>query len=216
MRTTHLVCFVFAIGLLATGCTNKKIMAQMDQDIADRDTQIAELEQELYRLKFEAGQERTRADELNNDLKRALGDLETKEKLWLDEKSGMATITMPNTATFASGSTELTAEGKAIIDKVWEVLAKYPDRQILIEGHTDNVPIVGMLRERFTTNWELSSARALAVLHYVRDVHQTDPERLAAVGCGEYRPIAENSSELGKAKNRRVVIVVSSKNGMRT
>jgi chemotaxis protein MotB len=208
MSSLHLVGIVLVLGVVLTGCANSKLITQKDQDIALKDRQIVELEQEIVRLEREAGTERQRADQLNSDLHRTLGDLQDKEKLWLEAKEGMATITMPNTATFDSGSTKLTDGGKAIIDKVWEVLARYPDREILIEGHTDDVPIAPEFTDRYTTNWELSAARALAVLHYVSAKHQADPKRLSAVGCGEHRPLADNATPQGRATNRRVVIVV--------
>ncbi|MDH3215057.1 MAG: OmpA family protein [Candidatus Krumholzibacteria bacterium] len=214
MRTFYLSGIVLVLGIALTGCANSKLMTQKDLELSAKDQQIAELEQEIARLEREAGSERQRADQLNGDLQEALGDLQDKEKLWLRQKEGMSTISMPNTATFDSGSTRLTVEGMAIIDKVWEVLARYPDREILIEGHTDNVPIASEFKDRFATNWELSTARALAVLYYVRDKHNADPKRMSAVGCGEHRPVADNSGLEGRAKNRRVVIVVGGQNGL--
>lgn len=209
MRGLYFTAIALMVGLGLTGCTNQKIMAQKDAEIESRDQTIAELQQEIGRLKQEAGTARERADQLNEDLESALSSLEEKEKLSLSTSSDRALITLPNAATFASGSAQLTDEGKMIIDKVWEVLNRYPDRRILVEGHTDDVPIAPEYRSRFRSNWELSAARALAVVHYVRDKFNTNPERLAAVGCGEYQPIATNQTPDGKAKNRRVVVVVA-------
>ena len=208
MRKFLPILVVLVFGVVLAGCTNKNLIAQKDMEISNMDRQIIELEREIDELKHETGTERNRVDELNRDLREALGDLQEKEKLWLKDKEGMSTITMPNTATFASGSTRLTEEGQEIIDTIWSVLQKYPDREILIEGHTDNVPIATEFTNRFTTNWELSAARALAVLHYVCERHKADPERLSAVGCGEHRPVAGNTTEEGRSQNRRVVIVI--------
>jgi chemotaxis protein MotB len=209
MRRILYTAIALGMGVILAGCTGGSLIAQRDQELAERDRHISQLEQELAELQSDADAEQQRLDQLDTDLKRALGDLEEKEKLWLRQKEGMATVTMPNTATFASGSTQLTAEGREIIDKVWEVLAKYPERKVMIEGHTDDVPIADGFKDRFSSNWELSTARALAVLHYVREKHNSDPERLAAVGCGEHRPVADNANEDGRAMNRRVVIVIS-------
>ena len=121
---------------------------------------------------------------------------------------GMSTVTMPSSATFASGSAQLTPEGKELIDTIWEVLSKYPDRDIFIEGHTDSIPIGPALAERYPSNWALSAARAVSVLQYVLSKHQTESGRLGAVGFGEYRPIATNSTVEGRSLNRRVVIAV--------
>lgn len=192
-----------------TGCTNQKLIAQKDLEIQERDATIADLEAEIQRLEREAGSARQRADRLDEDLQNALSSLQKAEKLSLSGNNERSMITLPNAVTFASGSAKLTDEGIQIIDKVWEVLEKYPDRKILVEGHTDNVPIAAEFRHRYPSNWELSAARALAVVHHVRAKFKTDPERLAAVGCGEYQPIADNATEEGKAKNRRVVVVVA-------
>jgi chemotaxis protein MotB len=193
---------ILCVGLcvIATGCSQGKLIAQKDQQIATLQNDIGELERQLE----------TQA-QLNKELEQALSDYRNKEKVWMTEKEGMMEIVMDGSATFASGSTKLTAEGKKIIDSIWNVLKKYPDREILIEGHTDNVQIAERFQWRMKSNWELSSGRAHSVLHYVRDKYGTDPERIAAVGYGEHRPIADNSTEMGRAKNRRVVITVGSK-----
>jgi chemotaxis protein MotB len=221
------------IGLLQTGCTTK---SKMEKEIAVRESRITDLEGDLEKQRSEIaskevqlrdkdreitmlqgqvdslygqiGETTENVDKLNDDLQSVLGNLQQKEKLWLQEKEGMSTITMPNAATFGSGSTELTAEGKAIIDTIWTVLVKYPDRDIFIEGHTDSIPIGVGLRDRFASNWELSAARATAVLQYVLSKRAAEATRLAAVGYGEFRPIASNANEQGRVLNRRVVISV--------
>lgn len=186
---------------------NKEITAK-EEDITNRDAEIAQMQEEIDGLSSQIGESTQDVDQLNEDLQRVLGDLQEKEKLWLREKAGMSTITMPNAATFGSGSTELTAEGKAIIDTIWTVLVMYPERDILVEGHTDSIPIGPVLRERFASNWELSAARAVAVLQYVLSNHAAEAHRLAAVGYGEYQPIASNETEETRARNRRVIISV--------
>ena len=189
---------------------NDEISLQ-EAGIAARQSAIDSLRQELDGLNATIDEEAERADELNSDLARALGDLEDKEKVWLNEMEGMSTITMPSGATFASGSATLTAEGKEIIDTIWEVLSKYPDRDIFIEGHTDSIPIGPVLAERFPSNWALSVARAVSVLQYVLTQYEAEAGRLGAVGYGEYRPVDTNSTEEGQARNRRVVVSVRPK-----
>jgi chemotaxis protein MotB len=198
MRTLYLAATLLLAGLVLTGCTNQKMISQKDSEIEARDQTIAELQQEIATLEQEVGSARTRADRLNEDLQDALGSLQEKEKLSLSTDQDRATITMPDAVTFASGSANLTGEGEMIIEKVWEVLSRYPDRQILIEGHTDDVPIAPEYQYRYRTNWELSAARALAVVHYVRGSFDADPKRLAAVGCGEHQPVADNSTVEGR------------------
>jgi chemotaxis protein MotB len=88
------------------------------------------------------------------------------------------------------------------------VLKDHPGRRILVEGHTDDVPIDQDYRHIFPSNWELSTARASRVLHYLLKEHQADPARLTVSGYGMYQPIAGNDSPEGRARNRRVVISV--------
>lgn len=213
MSKLYLAAILLIAGTILTGCTNQKIIAQKDREIEARDQTIADLEQEIARLEHEVGSARQRADQLDEDLQNALGTLQENEKLSLSSDQDRSMITMPDAVTFASGSAKLTREGKMIINKVWEVLNRYPDRKILVEGHTDNVPIAPQYQHRFRSNWELSAARALAVVHYVRGNYEADPKRLAAVGCGEHQPVADNSTEEGKRKNRRVVVVVAKSSG---
>lgn len=231
------VLIVIAATIATAGCTSKRRMeseiavrestiSQLEAEAARRDEEIAAKEAEINRKRSEIAmkeeeiarlegevealgqREEQRVDQLNADLQNVLGDLQQKEKLWLMEKEGMSTITMPNAMTFASGSAKLTDEGKAIIDTIWTVLSRYPDRDVFIEGHTDSIPIGPGLQDRFDSNWELSSLRAVAVLRYVLSHYEAEAGRLAAVGFGEYRPVATNSSEEGRSSNRRVVISV--------
>ncbi len=204
MRKFQLIVLLTVAVMLVAGCSNKKLIAEKDQQIAD-------LEGEVMELKGQVAEEKERAERFNADLKEALADLEQKERLWLEEKEGLTKITLPEAMTFTSGSVKLTQEAKDILDKIWSVLAKYPEYWILIEGHTDNVQILEKYKNKYKSNWELSSARAHSVLHYLREKYEADPERLKAVGYGEYQSIATNETDDGKAKNRRVVIAVRDK-----
>lgn len=193
----------------------EQLLAQKDEEldkktkeIDKKSTLIEQLQKDIDKSKQRVGSEQKRVDKLNDELNKVLGNLQQKEKVWLKEKEGLSTITMPDAATFASGSADLTAEGKAIIDTVWSVLIKFPNRDIFIEGHTDSLPIGPELRKRFKSNWELSTGRALEVLQYVLSKHEAEATRLAAVGFGEHRPVADNSSEEGRAQNRRVIISI--------
>jgi chemotaxis protein MotB len=117
---------------------------------------------------------------------------------------------------FKVGDDQLTDRGKAILGKVGKALAELPDKQIWVQGHTDDTPIVvgpppkkqakGAAPPvvRFATNWELSAARALTVVHYLQDTAKLDPSRLAALAFGQYRPVSRSN----KAANRRIEIVL--------
>lgn len=105
---------------------------------------------------------------------------------------------------FDSGSDEIKSEGKALLDTLATSLVSIGNH-LRVEGHTDNVPIKN---SKFPSNWELSTARATAVISYLIEKFGLDPETLSAAGYGEYRPTATNDTEEGKARNRRVDIVV--------
>ena len=81
-------------------------------------------------------------------------------------------------------------------------------RQIIVEGHTDTVPISAAGRDKFPTNWELSTTRAVNVVRYIQRAADIPPSKLSSVGYGEYRPIADNDTSEGRALNRRIEIVL--------
>jgi len=108
---------------------------------------------------------------------------------------------------FASGSAELDHQAKEVLNDLAELISTLPQEcKIIIEGHTDNVPI---RTKEFANNMELSIARAISVLNYFTKVKGLPPERFAIVGYGEYKPIAPNDTEENKARNRRIEIIIS-------
>ena len=186
--------------VMATGCSKKELIAQ-------KDAEIAGLRADVTRLESEAAEQKRMTDDLNAQL----ADLQEQKRVWLEEKEGLTFITLDGAATFGTAQADLTNDGTEIIDRVWSVLQNYPDRRVLVEGHTDSRPIAPSFRWKYASNWELSSARAHAVLHYLEGKYAIEPNRLAAVGYGEYDPVADNESAEGRAQNRRVVITVGSK-----
>lgn len=112
-------------------------------------------------------------------------------------------LTMKGSLLFNSGSAELKEESKPVLDKVGLILERYAAGTIEIEGHTDNVPMSG---RKFANNNELSAGRALSVFDYMMETTDLDPAHIKTSGRGEYVPIADNSTEEGRAKNRRVEI----------
>lgn len=109
-------------------------------------------------------------------------------------------------ALFESGKADLTEHAKEVIDKIVPVFLKVPN-DIVVEGHTDNDRVIAG-KTPFASNWELSSARATNVVKYLIEQKSIPPNRLAAIGYGEYRPIVPNDTIQGKARNRRVVFLV--------
>ena len=115
-------------------------------------------------------------------------------------------ITVVGDVLFDSGKSKIRPQSNSILDKVANVLKEnVPQLNVGIEGHTDNVPIK---HSGWKSNWELSTARALSVLHYLVGNEGVAPGRISAIGYGEFRPVASNDSKEGRQLNRRVEIVI--------
>ena len=126
----------------------------------------------------------------------------------ISELQGKLTVDIVDRVLFDSGLAALKPEGQTVLRKVAGVLAKFPKRTFQIVGHTDNVPIRARTADGFTDNWSLSAGRALAAVRFLVGECGVDPHRLTAAGGGEYQAIADNGSPEGRAKNRRIAVVV--------
>lgn len=181
----------------------------------------ASLEQERQRLKAEEAerarleQERTAKEEeiarltrTQQELSKSLQDEIAKGNITIQQVRDRLTINMVDRVLFDSGRAEIKSAGVKVLKQVADVLKTVTDKQIRIEGHTDNVPISTKLQDRFKTNWELSTARATTVVRFLIDQGGVDRQYLSAVGYAETRPIASNDSEEGRASNRRIEIVL--------
>ncbi len=125
----------------------------------------------------------------------------------ISELKGKLTVNMVDSILFDSGKAEVKKGGLEVLGKVISILKDVSDKSIRIEGHTDNVPISQALARRYPTNWELSAARAINVARHLQD-QGIDPANLSAVAYGEWKPVATNDTEEGKAKNRRIEIIL--------
>jgi len=117
-------------------------------------------------------------------------------------------LTMLGQVLFESGKAQLTPLGLDIMKQVGEVLATLPNKNIQVEGHTDNNPIYGRLQQQYPTNWELSTARATTVLRFLIEQTGMNPKDFSATGYADTRPAVPNDSEEGQAQNRRVEIAL--------
>ena len=136
----------------------------------------------------------TRADTLATELARTFAAGEGE----LTTTSAKLTLDLLDKVLFRTAKAELTPAGKKVLRRVGDALNKHPDRAIWVIGHTDDAPSKG------GGNWELSTARALSVVHFLIDEVKVDPRRLAAAGMGSYRPVSRSS----KARNRRIELVI--------
>lgn len=125
----------------------------------------------------------------------------------ISELKGKLTVNMVDSILFDSGKAEVKKSGLEILGKVILILKDVSDKSIRIEGHTDNVPISRALAQRYPTNWELSAARAINVMRFLQD-QGIDPANLSAVAYGEWKPVATNDTAEGKAKNRKIEIIL--------
>ena len=156
---------------------------------------ISELEEQLNQLRS------TRAL-LEQRLKQEIDDKQVRLEM---AERGLV-ITFVAEVLFDSGKAKIRRKAYSSLDKVARVLKEeVPNMEIGVEGHTDNQPIKF---SGWRSNWELSSARAMSVLHYLVDERGIGPERVSAIGHGEYKPIASNDAKDGRQLNRRVEIVI--------
>jgi len=146
--------------------------------------------------------------EVESNVREILGTLVTDSKGAIDVKRDArgVVITIADKYFFESGSADLKENSRKALDKIASTLIKHPN-MIRVEGHTDNIPI---RNDNFPSNWELSASRAINVVKYFIDTHNIKPDRISAIGYAENRPAASNDAPDGRAKNRRVDIVLLS------
>ena len=171
----------------------------LQKNLADREQKVQELQHYL-----------AMKDSLVNDIKKKITDALkgfSGSDLTVEEKNGMVYVSMSEKLLFSSGSTAVDVKGKEALKKLAEVLNKNPDIEIMVEGHTDNVPLSGT--GTIKDNWDLSVLRATTIVKILTIENKVDPKRLKAVGRGEYFPVADNANAEGRSKNRRTEIILS-------
>lgn len=154
---------------------------------------------------------KTKSDSLNlvltNNLTRSLSREELKE-VDVHVLKGVVYISLADNMLYKSGSYEINDRAAETLSKIAKIITDYKDYDVLIEGNTDDVPI---LRENIRNNWDLSCLRASSVVQYLQNKFGVDPKRLTAGGRGEYNPVASNSTAVGKQRNRRTQIIITPK-----
>jgi chemotaxis protein MotB len=132
-----------------------------------------------------------------------------KGEITLTQSAGRLRVDLADKLLFDSGDARISRRGESLLARMGAVLAKMPDRQIQVCGHTDNQPINRKLKRQFATSWELSASRALNVVRFLQQKAHVPAERLVASGHGEYQPIASNDTAAGRARNRRIEILLT-------
>lgn len=159
---------------------------------------------------------KSKSDSLNmvltNNLTRSLSKEELKE-VDVQVLKGVVYISLADNMLYKSGSYEINDRAEETLSKIAKIIMDYKDYEVLIEGNTDNVPVNtdSPKMKNIRNNWDLSALRASSVVQYLQNRYGVDPKRLTAGGRGEYNPVATNSTELGKQRNRRTQIIITPK-----
>ena len=144
---------------------------------------------------------------LTNNLTRSLTNAE-KQEVDVQVLKGVVYISLADNMLYKSGSYEINSRASETLSKIAKIIKDYKEYEVLIEGNTDDVPIS---RTNIRNNWDLSCLRASSVVQALQNEYGVDPQRLTAGGRGEYNPVASNSSEIGKQRNRRTQIIITPK-----
>jgi len=191
-----MVALLIVLSLFTAGCA-LNIYKKSPKDVAE----IEYLNSEVERLKELRANELREFDGIKKELKSQL-----RGKVGVNVGERGLVITLANNILFDSGKAKIKEDAYPVLDKIATVIKeKAPDKNIGIEGHTDNVPIK---YSGWKSNRELSTARANNVYHYLVKEGRLKPVQLTTIGYGEFQPIAENKTAQGRAKNRRVEIVI--------
>lgn len=204
---------------------NKQLEAENDslnERIAVLDTEIKALEEQIKDLADKAGSTAAELAELRKEKAKRLAELQVYRDLFgqlkalvdagtikVEFRKGMLVVKLSSAILFDSGKTNLKEEGQTALGDLARALKTVGDRDFLVSGHTDNVPIK---TARFKNNWELSTGRAVEVVKFLIEVGMS-PDHIGAAGFGEFDPASDNSTEEGRAQNRRIEVVLLPKLG---
>ena len=159
---------------------------------------------------------KSKSDSLNlvltNNLPRSLSKEELKE-VDVQVLKGVVYISLADNMLYKSGSYEINDRAAETLSKIAKIIMDYKDYDVLIEGNTDNVPVntSSPQMKNIRNNWDLSCLRASSVVQYLQNNYGVNPKRLTAGGRGEYNPLTDNSTEVGKQRNRRTQIIITPK-----
>lgn len=186
----------------------------LSKNITELRQKISDLEKENSRLKEDITVlqkvKEEKVKEVSNTYEKLLSNMKNEiaqGQVTISELKGKLTVNMEAAILFDSGKADLKPDGLDILKKMVDTLKGVTDKAIRIEGHTDNVQISGGLMRVFATNWELSAVRAINVARYLQQ-QGVDPANLSAAAFAEHKPVADNSTKEGKAKNRRIEITL--------
>ena len=197
-------------------------VASLEEQLAQAKRDYARLQRTLDLSLTNASQNNVSIDKLvdqineSNQYIRHLVEVKSKSSLSKEELrevdiqvlKGVVYISLADNMLFRSGGYEINDRAAETLSKIAKIIMDYKDYDVLVEGNTDDVPIS---RENIRNNWDLSCLRASSVVQYLQNNYGVDPKRLTAGGRGEYNPLSDNSTDLGRQRNRRTQIIITPK-----
>jgi chemotaxis protein MotB len=191
---------IIAVILLSLSYKNvRQSLQTCEKSLSEQDQKVAQ------RAEAEMKQMRSTHEKLVSDLK----DQIQKQEVTIKESQESLSLNFVDRILFEFGKADLTPEGEKILKKVGEALKNITGKKIRVTGHTDPIPIRPEFMNKFPSNWELSAARAASVVRYFQEKTGLDPKDMEAIGRSFYQPEASNETKEGRARNRRVEILIA-------
>jgi flagellar motor protein MotB len=191
---------IITVILLSLSYKNvKQSLQACEKNLSEQDQKVAQ------RAEVEMKQMRSTHDKLVSELK----DQIQKQEVTIKESQESLSLNFVDRILFEFGKADLTPEGEKVLKKVGEALKDITGKRIRVTGHTDPIPIRPEFTYKFPSNWELSAARAASVVRYFQEKTGLDPKDMEAIGRSFYQPEASNETKEGRARNRRVEILIA-------
>ena len=182
-------------------------LLKIENSLQGRQSDIELREKRIKALQNAIAQRDKTQRQIEIDLKEQINARQVK----LEKLAGKLKVTFIDRILFNSGSVQINPEGEHLLSTFSESFKHIKDQNVIVQGHTDNVLIGPELREKYPTNWELSTARSAAVVRYLTENAGVEPQWCEASGYSFYRPVASNETEDGRSQNRRIEIILTSR-----
>lgn len=196
-------------GNLAALTAEKADLAQRLEKMEAEKADLLALRNELSLQVQSKEEELAKLQGTYQELEAKMKDEIAKGDIRLSQAGGRIKVDLVDKILFDVGDASISTRGAGVLSRVGAVLANVKDKKIQVSGHTDDLPISERLRDKYPTNWELASARASNVVRFLEEKANVPGRRLVAAAYGPWEPISSNASERGRARNRRIEIVLT-------